>query len=86
MLLHGYNAFNQSTILPQDYQCWCDQRRLESQVGQRYLTHESDDDRWEEFRHSKKLPDWQTLGHKGVSKDDIISFGKMRDRAGNNAR
>ncbi|PSN49780.1 Serine/threonine-protein kinase D1 [Blattella germanica] len=34
----------------QDYQTWCDLRKLEMQVGNRYLTHESDDARWESFR------------------------------------
>jgi protein kinase D len=34
----------------QDYQTWCDLRKLETQVGNRYLTHESDDVRWENFR------------------------------------
>ncbi|KAH0949898.1 hypothetical protein HN011_003302 [Eciton burchellii] len=30
----------------QDYQTWCDLRKLEQKVGYRYLTHESDDARW----------------------------------------
>ncbi|XP_056637692.1 serine/threonine-protein kinase D3 [Diorhabda sublineata] len=34
----------------QDYQTWCDLRTLENQVGVRYLTHESDDQRWEQYR------------------------------------
>lgn len=34
----------------QDYQTWCDLRELEKQIGVRYLTHESDDARWESFR------------------------------------
>ncbi|VEN36806.1 unnamed protein product [Callosobruchus maculatus] len=34
----------------QDYQTWCDLRTLEGQVGVRYLTHESDDARWEQFK------------------------------------
>jgi protein kinase D len=33
----------------QNYDLWCDLRRLESQVGPRYLTHESDDERWREY-------------------------------------
>ncbi|XP_023248530.1 serine/threonine-protein kinase D1 isoform X2 [Copidosoma floridanum] len=33
----------------QDYQTWCDLRELERRVGCRYLTHESDDTRWENF-------------------------------------
>uniref|UniRef100_H2ZEV9 protein kinase C n=1 Tax=Ciona savignyi TaxID=51511 RepID=H2ZEV9_CIOSA len=35
-----------SHIWLQDYQCWQDLRQLEQVVGKRYLTHESDDDRW----------------------------------------
>ncbi|CAH1164122.1 unnamed protein product [Phaedon cochleariae] len=34
----------------QDYETWCDLRTLENQVGVRYLTHESDDARWEQYR------------------------------------
>ncbi|XP_066143838.1 serine/threonine-protein kinase D3 isoform X1 [Euwallacea fornicatus] len=34
----------------QDYQTWCDLRSLENQISQRYLTHESDDARWEKYR------------------------------------
>ncbi|GAB6021548.1 Serine/threonine-protein kinase D3, variant 2 [Chamberlinius hualienensis] len=37
----------------QDYQTWCDLRELESQVGQRYLTHESDDARWEQYQRER---------------------------------
>ncbi|XP_066994913.1 serine/threonine-protein kinase D3 [Anabrus simplex] len=37
----------------QDYQTWCDLRELETQVGNRYLTHESDDARWENFRRER---------------------------------
>ncbi|XP_042902741.1 serine/threonine-protein kinase D3 isoform X2 [Parasteatoda tepidariorum] len=40
----------------QDYQTWCDLRELESQVGWRYLTHESDDARWEAYRLEHNLP------------------------------
>lgn len=48
----------------QDYQVWCDLRKLENQVGQRFLTHESDDDRWEAHRSGKNLPKWETYGHR----------------------
>lgn len=34
----------------QDYQTWCDLRSLENQMDVRYLTHESDDARWEDHR------------------------------------
>ncbi|XP_022249184.1 serine/threonine-protein kinase D1-like isoform X1 [Limulus polyphemus] len=40
----------------QDYQLWCDLRELEGQVGTRYLTHESDDARWEVYRQEHNLP------------------------------
>lgn len=33
----------------QDYQTWCDLRTLEKQMSVRYLTHESDDARWEGY-------------------------------------
>lgn len=34
---------------PQDYQTWLDLREFETRRGERYITHESDDARWEEF-------------------------------------
>ncbi|ESO09567.1 hypothetical protein HELRODRAFT_168571 [Helobdella robusta] len=60
----------------EDYQCWCDLRKLESQVGQRYLTHESDDERWETYRKENRLPAWDLYGHTGVSKDDVFAFSR----------
>ncbi|CAJ0934020.1 unnamed protein product [Ranitomeya imitator] len=33
----------------QDFQTWLDLRELETKVGQRYITHESDDARWQQF-------------------------------------
>lgn len=39
-----------------DYQMYADLRKLESEVGARYLTHEVDDVRWEEYRKSRNLP------------------------------
>lgn len=42
----------------QDYQTWCDLRELEKSTGDglRFLTHESDDARWETYqRHSRFL-------------------------------
>ena len=61
---------------------WCDLRKLESMVGQRYLTHESDDSRWEQYRRDHRLGEWPLLGFKGVSKSDIFIFNKNRDRTG----
>jgi protein kinase D len=34
----------------QDYEVWCDLKELEAQVGSRWVTHESDDERWEKFQ------------------------------------
>jgi len=34
----------------QDYQTWCDLRDLEKKINVRFLTHESDDGRWENYR------------------------------------
>nr|XP_020644113.1 serine/threonine-protein kinase D1 isoform X1 [Pogona vitticeps] len=33
----------------QDYQTWLDLRELECKIGERYITHESDDSRWEQY-------------------------------------
>ncbi|XP_058051829.1 serine/threonine-protein kinase D2 isoform X2 [Ahaetulla prasina] len=43
----------------QDYQTWLDLRELESRMGERYITHESDDARWEHFaaEHSLQYPE-----------------------------
>lgn len=35
---------------------WCDLRRLEKRVNMRWLTHESDESRWEKYRVDKSLP------------------------------
>lgn len=58
----------------QDYQTWCDLRALESQVGQRYLTHESDDERWDAFRQEKRQRTWQEIGQKG--RQEIYNLGR----------
>ena len=49
------NKANEHTWL-QDYQMYSDLRQLESEVGCRYLTHESDDARWEAHRVAHNLP------------------------------
>lgn len=33
----------------QSYTLWSDLRRLEREIGERFLTHESDDARWQEY-------------------------------------
>ena len=40
----------------QDYQTWCDLRELEHQLGLRWLTHHSDDARWQEYARLHDLP------------------------------
>uniref|UniRef100_UPI00398EF861 serine/threonine-protein kinase D2 isoform X2 n=1 Tax=Pristiophorus japonicus TaxID=55135 RepID=UPI00398EF861 len=37
----------------QDHQTWLDLRELECKMGERYLTHESDDSRWEQFAQGR---------------------------------
>lgn len=39
-----------------DYQTWLDLRELESKLGERYITHESDDARWQRFAQEHTLP------------------------------
>uniref|UniRef100_A0A4W3K8Q0 Serine/threonine-protein kinase n=1 Tax=Callorhinchus milii TaxID=7868 RepID=A0A4W3K8Q0_CALMI len=39
----------------QDYQTWLDLREFETRKGERYITHESDDARWEEHATEHKL-------------------------------
>ncbi|XP_037534102.1 serine/threonine-protein kinase D2 [Nematolebias whitei] len=42
----------------QDYQTWLDLRELEAKLGGRYITHESDDSRWQMYaqQHSRSYP------------------------------
>nr|XP_020753726.1 serine/threonine-protein kinase D2 [Odocoileus virginianus texanus] len=40
----------------QEYQTWLDLRELEGKMGERYITHESDDARWEQFLAEHPLP------------------------------
>ncbi|XP_028653291.2 serine/threonine-protein kinase D3 [Erpetoichthys calabaricus] len=39
----------------QDYQTWLDLREFETRIGERYITHESDDARWEEYADQHNL-------------------------------
>uniref|UniRef100_A0A669E566 Serine/threonine-protein kinase n=1 Tax=Oreochromis niloticus TaxID=8128 RepID=A0A669E566_ORENI len=39
----------------QDYQTWLDLREFETRRGERYITHESDDARWEEYADERGL-------------------------------
>ncbi|KAL8614588.1 hypothetical protein ACOMHN_049401 [Nucella lapillus] len=65
-------------VFLQDYQTWADLRVQETSVGVRYLTHESDDERWEKYRRDHGLKVWQDLGQKGVN--EKYSFSKFRER------
>ncbi|KAJ8256517.1 hypothetical protein COCON_G00186690 [Conger conger] len=40
----------------QDYQTWLDLRELETKLCERYITHESDDNRWQQFAREHTLP------------------------------
>lgn len=42
----------------QDYQTWLDLREFETRIGERYITHESDDARWEihAYTHNLEYP------------------------------
>ncbi|KAM8847401.1 serine/threonine-protein kinase D3-like isoform 2-T2 [Synchiropus picturatus] len=39
----------------QDYQTWLDLRHFETRLGERYITHPSDDARWQQFAHQQGL-------------------------------
>lgn len=39
----------------QDYYTWLDLREFETRQGERYITHESDDARWEEYADERGL-------------------------------
>lgn len=43
-------------LTAQDYQAWLDLRELETKLGERYITHESDDSRWQAFAQEHTLP------------------------------
>uniref|UniRef100_A0A8C5GHC6 Serine/threonine-protein kinase n=1 Tax=Gouania willdenowi TaxID=441366 RepID=A0A8C5GHC6_GOUWI len=45
-----------SHVYLQDYQAWLDLRELETKLGERYITHESDDSRWQMFACEHTLP------------------------------
>ena len=54
----------------QDYQCWSDMRQLEARLNQRWLTHESDDHRWETFGR------WISTMINCLHNSDLIFSGK----------
>lgn len=50
--IHFYTCI---VLLCQDYQTWLDLREFETRRGERYITHESDDARWEEYADEHSL-------------------------------
>ncbi|GAB1609612.1 serine/threonine-protein kinase D3-like [Argonauta hians] len=65
----------------QDYLTWCDLRVLESQVGSRFLTHESDDERWELYRQENELSNWVDIGQTGTHDNFSLSKNKEQKAA-----
>ena len=49
------------------------------QVGRRFLTHESEDERWETMRTEKGLSHWTEAGKKPPNKDETIDFSRYRN-------
>lgn len=74
-----------------DYEVYCDLRRLEAKLGVRWLTHESDEDRWDNYRIMKNLPinDFGSIrtSHRDESsneeenRDKFTARGSFRQRA-----
>ncbi|XP_060642245.2 serine/threonine-protein kinase D2-like [Anolis sagrei] len=54
----------------QDYQTWLDLRELESRMAERYITHESDDARWEQFAAEHGLPYPERLRVRRLEEED----------------
>ncbi|XP_072464175.1 serine/threonine-protein kinase D2 isoform X2 [Notamacropus eugenii] len=64
----------------QDYQTWLDLRELEGKMGERHITHESDDARWEQFAAEHTLPYPAHLcgtGEGGEPRDGIGGLGRV---------
>lgn len=57
-VIYFRNVKTNPTTLFQDYQTWLDLRELECKMGERYITHESDDSRWEQYsgEHGLQYP------------------------------
>lgn len=53
--LEAWFVYVSISLLSQDYQTWLDLREFETRRGERYITHESDDARWEEFADEHSL-------------------------------
>nr|XP_015206098.1 PREDICTED: serine/threonine-protein kinase D1 isoform X8 [Lepisosteus oculatus] len=64
----------------QDYQTWLDLRGLECKIGERYITHESDDSRWELFagQHGLQYPAHLVNPHTDCSEGVEAEEAEMR--------
>ncbi|CAL8111585.1 unnamed protein product [Orchesella dallaii] len=64
----------------QDYQTWCDLQVLEKQIGIRYLTHESDEARWEAYRKEHSNGNGSTNGIASPLSSEALSqnLAKLR--------
>ncbi|XP_041121065.1 serine/threonine-protein kinase D1 isoform X1 [Polyodon spathula] len=64
----------------QDYQTWLDLRDLECKMGERYITHESDDSRWEQFagQHGLQYPPHLVNKHTDCSEEPETEEAEMR--------
>ncbi|XP_019509819.1 PREDICTED: serine/threonine-protein kinase D1 [Hipposideros armiger] len=56
VLMSLNHLYGNLEFLHQDYQTWLDLRELECKIGERYITHESDDLRWEQYAGEQGLP------------------------------
>ena len=73
--------FDDGFFLLKDYQTWADLRVLEMAVGVRYLTHDSDDERWESHRLEHGCKVWYELGQKAPD-HDTCSYGQSTEHIG----
>uniref|UniRef100_A0A8C8R8S5 Serine/threonine-protein kinase n=1 Tax=Pelusios castaneus TaxID=367368 RepID=A0A8C8R8S5_9SAUR len=63
----------------QDYQTWLDLRELETKMGERYITHDSDDARWEQFAHDHSLPyPTHLLAPRGLPPEEEEEEGELQ--------
>ncbi|KAF4017968.1 hypothetical protein G4228_009696 [Cervus hanglu yarkandensis] len=69
----------------QDYQTWLDLRELECKIGERYITHESDDSRWEQYAGEQGLQYPAHLidpgaGHRGGPETEEMEMKALSER------
>uniref|UniRef100_A0A8C1U952 Serine/threonine-protein kinase n=1 Tax=Cyprinus carpio TaxID=7962 RepID=A0A8C1U952_CYPCA len=66
----------------QDYQTWLDLREFETRRGERYITHESDDARWEKYayEHSLVYPKHFIMSHGNCSSTLLMKMKAVSER------